>query len=1141
MSTFKKVISIVLCIAMLAGSVSVLGGLATPEAKAAEGTSKVDSLASLDAAYDNYVYFGTEFYEIDITKNADGTLGAASNHVLTDYYVDAGQYLEARLYLKSDMYLGEGTFFFLYENDFFDVKQLTNAVPANPNGYTQGQAGGVNANHPAYKVNKIKGMQTSENAYSQNWMKQKTGYTQAELESWDYSSIVTAFTDNGQNQAYLFNSDEYIFSWFVKVRDDVTDGNTGSTFTKPGFWKCDDYDPEVAKQSGWNGRQGNFTSKVRPAGATADDDFNTLLTDTKNAYLNYGVYEHVFFEDLEHTFTVGKNPNAGTGTVTKYTVTFLENDDTEISATEYAANAEVKVPDEVENQLGWADTATGKLVDLEGYVATKKATFKRVLTTDEFDITIDLAGGTVDEAALPENAKVENGSLIVKAGLGDEIDLSTLPTPEKTGYTGSWDPATVTLDSIKGASASVKWTAKTFTATFYNAKGDAEPIDTVSVAYNGTVTTRNTIAPEGKKFAGWADAETDELVSAASIKYTYDSDKSFYATWTAYDSSIIIMVRDYEAGNGWKVGATSYNDAGKTLSKANTQALLEKAAASIDATIGTLQGTDMIYIYDNAETEGTLVDTSSGFKFNGETTYYLCTTLDFNVTWKVPVYDAENDTFSGYTETTSTASTGAVANIYTVNVKTTADTTPPAGYTFKGWKLESTGEAVEYNATAGVTLDASFARDVVFVAEFAETEYEIVFDMQNGSADGKLTSDKTFKKGDAVDFEGATFMNGFDKESALPIIGVENKDQPKPFIGRYGYKFTGWKLGTGADAADVTFPIDELTYEMIAEYANGTTITVYGQWEALEYELRFFYATPETDMSAAMADRTYAEPIVVKYKTGETINRNLDAETLAKINENSPEGYYFLQWRKLDGSTIESKMPAGGLDLYASYVTKSILIYVDYNVDKFDADGNKLGLKDTMQTTPFLTNNPVSYGDDIETLGDAEADIPMGVGTMVKRAIITEGDKPGVNYEVVSWNVYHVEDGKDIYDTANWIPGINDEGTSNAYSTIIYQPEWKSHGEFFFRVYGTDGKIYMALGKNFKLYYWTNNYVSNRKDAAVNHDPENLVILLYKIAFETEGGLTMRFDPIYAPKSMFTWDAFVGLMGALGNLIKGLF
>ncbi|MBQ2811934.1 MAG: hypothetical protein IJE63_01675, partial [Clostridia bacterium] len=186
MSKFKKVISIVLCIAMLAGTVSIFGALSTPEAKAAEGTSNIDSYASLAEAYDNFIYFGTEFYEIDITENADGTLGEASNHVLTDYYVDPGQILEAKFYLKSDMYCGEGVFIMVYENDFFDVKQLTQEAPANKTtGYTQAQYGPVNKNHSAYTINGMKQQQTSANCYTINWMKARTGYTQTQLEAWD--------------------------------------------------------------------------------------------------------------------------------------------------------------------------------------------------------------------------------------------------------------------------------------------------------------------------------------------------------------------------------------------------------------------------------------------------------------------------------------------------------------------------------------------------------------------------------------------------------------------------------------------------------------------------------------------------------------------------------------------------------------------------------------------------------------------------------------------------------------------------------------------------------------------------------------------------------------------------------------------
>ena len=163
MSKFKRALSVILAIAMVFGSLSCLSAVVAPKASAAEGTSKVDSYDSLAAAYDNFIYFGTEFYEIDIEKNADGTLGEASNHILTDYYVDPGQILEAKLYLKSDMYCGEGVFIFLYENDFFDVKQLTSEKPANATtGYTQAQYGPVNQNHATYTINGIKVREAGE-------------------------------------------------------------------------------------------------------------------------------------------------------------------------------------------------------------------------------------------------------------------------------------------------------------------------------------------------------------------------------------------------------------------------------------------------------------------------------------------------------------------------------------------------------------------------------------------------------------------------------------------------------------------------------------------------------------------------------------------------------------------------------------------------------------------------------------------------------------------------------------------------------------------------------------------------------------------------------------------------------------------
>ena len=83
MSTFKKVVSLMLCFAMLLGTVAIAGNsIVAPKAYAAEApVSGIDSYADLAAKYDNFVYLGLEFYE----KNSDG------EYTLTDYKVQPGQ------------------------------------------------------------------------------------------------------------------------------------------------------------------------------------------------------------------------------------------------------------------------------------------------------------------------------------------------------------------------------------------------------------------------------------------------------------------------------------------------------------------------------------------------------------------------------------------------------------------------------------------------------------------------------------------------------------------------------------------------------------------------------------------------------------------------------------------------------------------------------------------------------------------------------------------------------------------------------------------------------------------------------------------------------------------------------------------
>ena len=101
MSKFKRALSLFLALIMVFGTFSCLGAVA-PMASATEGTSSIKKYADLAAAYDNFVYVGTEAYEIETDTGALG--GAITSETLTDYYVDPGQKLLFKVYVKRHVY-----------------------------------------------------------------------------------------------------------------------------------------------------------------------------------------------------------------------------------------------------------------------------------------------------------------------------------------------------------------------------------------------------------------------------------------------------------------------------------------------------------------------------------------------------------------------------------------------------------------------------------------------------------------------------------------------------------------------------------------------------------------------------------------------------------------------------------------------------------------------------------------------------------------------------------------------------------------------------------------------------------------------------------------------------------------------------
>ena len=80
-----------------------------------------------------------------------------------------------------------------------------------------------------------------------------------------------------------------------------------------------------------------------------------------------------------------------------------------------------------------------------------------------------------------------------------------------------------------------------------------------------------------------------------------------------------------------------------------------------------------------------------------------------------------------------------------------------------------------------------------------------------------------------------------------------------------------------------------------------------------------------------------------------------------------------------------------------------------------------------------------------------------------------------------------------------------------------------------------------ALGKDFKMYYWASGVATDKAGAdPVNHAPEGLVILLYTLAIETAGGLSLKIEPFAVNKTFFDISNIGALFEALGGLIGNL-
>lgn len=595
MSNLKKVISLLLCLSMLAGMVAILDGAFVPTASAASAepvTHKIKTMEQLNAEYGNkgFYYLGLEFYE--------------SNGKPTDGYVQPGDTLEVRVYVKSSFFMSKLSTHYVFENTFFDVKkngayETVSKAAVNP-GYTvtPDSQGAVGLNVTQWK--------TEAAASNISYKEAKIGIPDATMENWDLCEINNlARNDGGTRRNFKLDQDKYIYSFNVTVKEGLADGTVGSSILTGNLFKS---------YERFNGEPRINANRKGDAYLAPNE-----ATTAKNLFQFAGLAADCFdIADCNYTFVIGENPNPEG----KYSANFIIRDTTDTKF--YAPGESVAVPDAGADFLGWANVATGKVEDVTNLtMGDSNITYKAIYTTDTFDVTVDFDGGNVDGET----------SKSFKAAYGTTVDLTGI-TPVKAGYEfKGWNPATTTVDNINGITVKAVWSATVYSINFMimdYKTGEWKNYDTKT----GTVESKAlTFASDLKKITNavtGADVSWDGNATVYGYSYDkeynekirngdsigFDGDKTVYIhTEIAYDVTLTIPV--YDAATDSYVAPSEPQVKNAVLKGEVNTGKVGYTASAIQSILTPVEGFAFKQWVDNATgKKATTVSTVNNYSFN---------------------------------------------------------------------------------------------------------------------------------------------------------------------------------------------------------------------------------------------------------------------------------------------------------------------------------------------------------------------------------------------------------------------------------------------------------------------------------------------------------------------------------------------
>ncbi len=864
---------------------------------------------------------------------------------------------------------------------------------------------------------------------------------------------------------------------------------------------------------------------------------------------------------------------------------------------------------------GWSTTEgdASAIVTLPYSVNTTESeiVFYPIYETSKFTVTFDMNGGNENNVVIKNVEYGKAASTIVPSGDFTKTGFNFAGwSTSNTATAPDADLGAITEDTTFFA----VWTAKEYSVRLYLTEDAADPYMTFAVTYGGSSPkisanddkpSKQAGAPENSIFAAWVNKATGDTVSTTELRpagtasaYTIDGDLDVYVRWTSvstfsfYIPSVEnegewVLVDTYSqvTASTWTTIKTAFTSKATELGYAyQTSATTATEKQNLAKWATNPEGTEGIVSLDGKNADGGTVVTVNDPVTN--TAFYIVGKRLSNTD---VLAGEDGPSLLDDTQRTGQYETNPV-NILLDKIAENA----PEGKEFAGYFVDENGNEVETEVSASFATFALPYGQHTYYPAWQDIVYTIVFSIDGyvATADVVYGETLTVNSEEIVPYESYTgfpvIPENIPDIDADPSKSVELYDKTLKDWNKDGYIITGWEiiydgqavatldnenpypvnpdhsyvpnLGefSGKHVININATVKPLYYEATfdcgqvkAKFPDGSTVqklwiatgtgasAIREMTEAafgvpVKENCTFMSWQPNEPMGAeatTFVPMIYGKPVKIFFVYGDLGEEGLNYEAI--YNGEATDYMVLNKYCEQDGSTLLEE-GAEMVDPY-SWAPYSLLMgwsvapaYTFTNEEGEEIEFvDRLGPDDVIKGNMIFTTSYKPFEDCWLIIYDSNTSYLIG---SILEGII---DKERAINELFNFTGEPAAPGK--------IEELVGDYTGRTIEQILSEELQKSF----------NANIYKTVGKDFSKIYWHEGKQVDKKDAVVNANAEEEIIIWYqfklinfnlKKLFSREMWQSVYIvgRPVTIPKAWLDPSQTAQTLETIINVVKGL-